>query len=154
MQKHGENMREENGGNINRSCFVRRKFLWKKRGERKRKFVVIIWERRENREERREIRAVFAPRQAVYSSKLYLVFPEPVTLPCSLPSTLCTSHAYSLHFVHASGKLSQLLLFHPPANQSSNLSPALSQSNQSYFTVWQSFILQFGRVKIINHTFT
>ena len=40
-----------------------------------------------------------------------------------------------------------------PTNQSSNL-PLLQQTNQSYFTVWQSFILQFDRVKIINHTFT
>ena len=52
------------------------------RGKEKRKFVVIIWKERENRGKEREISAVFAPRQAVYSSKLYLVFPVPATLAC------------------------------------------------------------------------
>ena len=107
----------ENRGNIDSSCFVRRKLLWKKRGKRKRKFVVIIWEGWKNRGKRREIRAVFAPQQAVYSSKLYLMFPKPVTSPCSLPSILHTSHACSLHFVHVSGKLS--LLFAQQTNHCS-----------------------------------
>lgn len=117
MQKCGENMREENGGNIDRSCFVGRELLWKKRGKGKRKFVVIIWGRWKNRGKRREIRAVFAPRQAVYNSKLYLVFSMPTTLACLLLA-LCAC-------------VWQIL-------------PAPQQTNQSYFTVWQSFILQFG----------
>ena len=154
MQKCGENIREENGGNIDSNCFVGRKFLWKKRGKGKRKFVVIIWKRWKNREERKEIRAVFAPRQAVYSSKLYLMFPMPVTSLCPLPSILHTSHACSLHFVHVSGKPS--LLFAQQTNHCSlsrffssksiNQSSPPQQTNQSHFTVWQSFILQFGNL--------
>ena len=122
-------MREENGGNIDSRCFVRRKILWKMRGKGKRKFVVIIWEGGENREGKREIRAVFAPRQAVYSSKLYLMFPIPVTLPYFLSSILHTDHACSLHPVHAFGKLS--LLF---AQQTNHCSPMLPQQiNQPIF---------------------
>ena len=115
------------------------------RGKEKRKFVVIIWKEGENREERREIRAVFAPWQAVYSSKLYLVFLVPATLLCLfLAPRACVWQTLSVPFRSS-----------PPANQSSNLPPQLpQQTNQSYFTVWQSFILQFGRVKITNHTFT
>ena len=161
-------MREENGGNIDSSCFVRRKFVWKKRGKGKRKFVVIIWEGGENREERREIRAVFAPRQAVYSSKLYLMFPMPVTSLCPLPSTLHTSHARSLHFVHVSGKLS--LLFAQQTNHCSlsHFFPSKSINQSSLpqlFNKLINHILQFGNLsfyslafwqskKIINHTFT
>ena len=137
MQKCGENIREENGGNIDSICFVRRKLLWKKRGKEKRKFVVIIWRGRENREERREIRAVFAPQQAVYSRKLYLV---PATLPCSLPSILCASHACSLHFVHVSGKLS--LLFAQQINQA-----IFPYSNKLI-----NHILQFGNLSFYSLT--
>ena len=129
-------MREGKGGNIDRSCFVRRKFMWKKRGERKRKFVVIIWERWKNRGKRREIRAVFAPRQAVYSSKLYLMFPVLVTLVMPVPCTSCMRLANSP---------SSSMLPHP-ANQSLINPSSLTQSNQSHFyslaifhfIVWQS----------------
>lgn len=150
-------MREKNGGNIDSSCFVGRKFLRKIRWRRKRKFVVIIWGRWKNRGKERGIRAVFAPRQAVYSSKLYLVFPVSATLPYTLPQlpyhtmpvscTLCMRLANSINSLPC--------LPNPnSANQSSNLSQ-LSFTNQStifyslaifHFIVWQS--------KIINHTFT
>ena len=110
-------MKEENGGNIDSNYFVGRKLLRKIRGEGKRKFVVIIWREGENRGKERGIRAVFAPRQAVCSSKLYLMLPIPATLPCFLSSILYTNHAHSLHLVHASGKLS--LLFAPQINHCS-----------------------------------
>ena len=133
-------MREGKGGNIDRSCFVRRKFMWKKRGERKRKFVVIIWERWKNRGKRREISAVFAPRQAVYSSKLYLMFPVLVTLVMPVPCTSCMRLANSP---------SSSMLPHP-ANQSTNL-PQLPNNLINH-------ILQFGNLSFYslanNHTFT
>ena len=132
-------MREKNGGNIDSNCFARRKLLRKIRGEGKRKFVVIIWREGENRGKEREIRAVFAPRQAVYSSKLYLMFPVPVTLPCFLSSILYTDHAHSLHrcmrLANSPSSLSSAQLI----NQA--IFPSSQQTNQSHFTVWQSFIL-------------
>ena len=157
MQKCSANMKEENGGNIDSSCFVRRKLLWKKRGEGKRKFVVIIWERWKNRGKRREIRAVFAPRQAVYSSKLYLMFPMPVTSSHLLPSILHTDHACSLHLVHVSGKLS--LLFAQQTNHCSlsHFFPSKSINQSSLPQLSHKLInhiLQFGIAKIINQTFT
>ena len=130
-------MKEKNGGNIDSNCCVGRKFLWKMRGKGKRKFVVIIWREGENRGKERKIRAVSALQQAVYSSKLYLVFPVLATLPHSLPGILHTDHACSLHFVHASGNFSQPL--HAlPANQSSNL-PQLPNRLINH-------ILQFGNL--------
>lgn len=76
---------------------------------------------------------MFAPQQAVYSSKLYLMFPVPATLACLfLALRACVWQT-----------LSQLPLFFPSKSIKQS-SPAPQQSNQSYFTVWQSFILQFG----------
>ena len=146
MQKCGENMKEKNGGNIDSNCFVRRKFLWKMRGKEKRKFVVIIWREGENRGKERKIRAVFAPRQAVYSSKLYLMFPIPVTSPHLLPSILHTSHACSLHFVHVSGKLS--LLFAQQTNHCSlsRFFPSKSINQSSPPNKLINHILQFGNL--------
>ena len=106
--------------------------------ERKEKEEICSYNMKEmeNRGKRREIRAVFAPRQAVYSSKLYLVFSVPATLACLflalracvwqfLPAPPCSPQ-----------QINQAIFPNSP-----------TQSNQSHFTVWQSFILQFGRVK-------
>ena len=146
-------MIEENGGNIDSRCFVGRKFVWKKRRGRKRKFVVIIWERRENRGKEREIRVVFAPWQAVYNSKLYLMFPMPMTSPCPLPSILHTSHACSLHIVHASGKFS--LFFAQQINHCSLSRFPTQQINQAIFPYSNKLInhiLQFGNLSFYSLT--
>ena len=124
-------MRDENGGNIDRSCFMGRKVLWKKRGKRKRKFVVIIWERWKNRGKRREIRAVFAPQQAVYISKLYLVMP----VPCTSCMRLANSPSSSMlpHSANQSTNLPQLsqIIFYSLAIF--HFIVWLSKNHQSYF---------------------
>ena len=60
VQKCDENMREESGGNIDSSYFVRREIEGEMWERREREFVVIIWEEGENREKERGKGAVIA----------------------------------------------------------------------------------------------